>query len=306
MDAYGSWARASALADYAELSALVHDQSTLADIENLIRHYAWGPQLLPHLRDGDPQGDMEPDLVAEPVRGAERVALIADERLRVLGDLYPFTWDRNGWKVRSAPDGDVYLVLLAMTVAHAWHLPVPPGRRVEDLLERTVKRFLLDCGWHADLMSTQAGPGGFGARLRRATLPLGLWARVKGQAIRRRARDEGVDVLAASPWGPRAPRDDRPGTLVLLAQATCEATDGWKKKLGDPSPKHWGRILGEPGAVVPALAVPHHAEREHLRWLAAEVDGVIIDRLRLTAGLKATTKDELATLSDVRDAGVSS
>ena len=99
VDVYGPDARSSAAADYVELLALKGRQITLAAIADFIKDD--DAQLLTRERSGiageeseeaDPNADVfGGDRQGPAIEAAQRVINLVDQRMRILGDHYPFT-----------------------------------------------------------------------------------------------------------------------------------------------------------------------------------------------------------------------
>src|SRR5215204_4970469 len=103
IDAYGTYARASNLADYVELLALQGETLTLSQLADLIRDQGWTTKMnelfttvpAPHRQESEEEDGPESIGEDEGVPQARRVFNILEQRGDVLGDLYPFeltTW----------------------------------------------------------------------------------------------------------------------------------------------------------------------------------------------------------------------
>lgn len=303
IEAYGSYARASALADFLELAALKGRTFTVADVSAYLQDNNW------RLRDAfrrqvgsrevsatEVEVEEEPDVDDSPVesasevfsQGANRVVRLLEERSTVLGKLYPFRLTDRGLIPRRNADTNPgpYQILLALTAAHAYQLEVPhdPKR----LLERVVHRVVSRRGWLcADFANQRRSASSFAGALDAVGNVVQLVIDPLASSTSRAAQDAGVDTIAHFSWG-----DWRPGKWVVIGQVTCAKSDEWRAKLLEPSIPAWKRRFGEAPAVF--LAVPHHIEPDHLRYLLDEAEGIVLDRLRMARHMPQPTREELA------------
>jgi hypothetical protein len=293
IDIYGNRARASALADYLEVAALFKRRVTRAALEDLVEDNEWveRPRRQVFLPD---QGE-------DPATWGEAVFNVLTEREERLGDKYPFT-QRAHALVLTDPALDArssaYVALLALTVVHAWQLitPVPP----ESTLEEVVVSVLTDMGLSCVNIGATDRGSGFVDALKSGGVALGLQPMENPTPRSRRAKDEGVDTLAGVVW-----RDGRPaGQWLLIGQVTVAQSHNWKLKIKEPEPNKWAAYLQEPLAPTAFLAVPHHAEEEHLRELLASRLGIMIDRLRLVAHKPGNSPNEIALIDALLSATV--
>ena len=113
------------------------------------------------------------------------------------------------------------------------------------------------------------------------------------------AQDAGADVLAHVSAGYRP--EVGIGAWTLVGQVTCGQSHTWQKKLGDVAVPAWRSRLGSLVSPQAFLAVPHHAEPNHLLTLVTQNEYMVLDRLRLTSMLTTVSKDEEAILDAVRN-----
>jgi hypothetical protein len=285
IDVYGTYARQSALADYLEVAALVGSSITQASLGRSIQENGWAT--LPRRQFLTVENVDE-----DPEAWAESVFSVIRERAQILDQRYPFELQRTSIKSRltqeEAPNSP-YLALLAIAVLHAWNLAVPKGPSPEDVLEDLVARALENRGLTVSRMgahdrSTRSFveaviEGGRLLGLKPMTNPLPRKARVK---------DAGVDTLAGVTW-----RDGRPGgQWIFIGQATVGQSGTWTGKLTEPEPGLWARYMQEPLDPLPFLAIPHHADGDHLSQMTIPRRGLILDRLRLCLAIDDTTPEE--------------
>lgn len=295
INAYGTYARVEALADWLEVAALVNRRVTSAQLEDMISDNLWTRLssrqfLLPD--------DKEDDTTPETWVDAVHQTLL--RRQDTLGDRWPYEF-KGTWRV-AVTNQDLcvpYNALLAMTVAHGWGIKTPTAPEV--LLESTVVRALTAQGVKAAALGTARGDGGFVENGRAAAAELGLTFIPTAAPMRTRAKDEGVDTIALVGW----PDDRRPaGQWLFLGQATVGRSNNWYKKLMEPRPDHWSARLNQPLHGMRFLAVPHHVASDYLSHLVGAVTGLVIDRLRLTMSLVDVSPSEREVLEAVIAAGV--
>ena len=296
INAYGTYGRVEALADWLELAALAGRRVTSAQLEAMIADNGWtrlSPRqyLLPAAEESD----------SPPEAWVEAVFQAVAKRQSVLRDAWPYEI-RGDWRIiaRAGELHTPYNALLALTVAHAWG--VPTAHRPEEVFENTVTRALQDHGIAAVGIGTAAGSGTFATRAAAAASRLGLPFAPELAPMKASARDEGTDTLALVGW----PQDDRPaGQWVFVGQSTMARSNEWHTKLMEPRVSHWARRLHQPLDAIRFLAVPHHAASEFLRHLVGPDTGVVVDRLRITSCLRLVSGEERSVLDAVVAAGVS-
>src|SRR5215218_7746039 len=115
-DAYGNKARASAVADWIELLAWQGQPVTLASAVDYFGDLTY-PEgtLLP----GEPSADP-----ADEEEFGDWVRSLLARRIELLGDLYPFELAGERLRLRDGivASDSAYILLLAITVAHAYEL----------------------------------------------------------------------------------------------------------------------------------------------------------------------------------------
>jgi hypothetical protein len=306
-DAYGTNARASAIADFVEVACL----AGLAPSEDELRDRLKDSETsLPAEKyvlfgEADPateeEEEQDGDANERYADSARRIFELLRERSRILGDRYPFELAASRLRLRAQHSGDSYLGLLAMTIAHAHGIRTAgdPKR----IFEETVARVLNVRGWKAANLARQTkaqrGAATFEAALAAVCATCDLTADVAGVILSRAANDEGVDTVAHHSWG-----DDRAGRWTLIGQATLEKSDGWRKKLREPSPNLYRDLFREHVLPLPFLAVPHHVEPLHLEKLVQDSGSVVLDRLRLARFDSDLSAPEREILDTVRACAV--
>lgn len=292
IDRYGTYARASCLADYVELLALSGQRFTKSHLADLVVDSEWARRdVIAFVEDDD--DDTGEDW-------ATTVYAMLAERADVLGDLYPFRLAGEQLIKRDGVTSESYRCLLAVTVAHAWRLAT--NNRPERLLETLVADFMAQLSLEAvDFAARARGAGGFDVAVRRAGESVMLRPTPGAAPRNRRAQDAGVDVLANLWTG-----DHRPGRWTFVGQATCGKSDTWERKLGEPRPPLWAQYIGDPVDPAAFLAVPHHVEARQLRHLVEGSRCVVLDRLRLARLRRPLTADERALVDDVFSTPVTS
>lgn len=289
IDIYGSRARSSALADFIEVAALAGVRITEAALADLIYDNGWGRR--PVRQFITPVGEDDPEDMASSV-----YSLLADRRDQLKG-LYPFALKHSSLHSLVSREDCVtstYVGLLAIAVVHAWGVPTDVDPK--PVLESVTALALAAAGIETyDIGATERGSG-FDDALSRAATKLGL-RRVTQIFGSRHAQDAGVDTLGSFCW-----RDSRPaGRWLLIGQATVGKSDTWARKLSEPSPARWAKLLVEPLHPQTFLSVPHHVETEHLRDLLVDARGVVVDRLRLTPLIAANSADQMVLVRKMID-----
>lgn len=293
VDAYGLHARGSALADYLELLALHGHRLSRADFIDFLTDADWN--INAHENIAAP-GQQEDDLDEPDVR----VYNLIYERRDILGDLYPFTVDpadRLTYQPR-AEGPDFYLPLLTLTLAHAYHVAAPHDPK--QVFEETVAAILTSRGWlGVNFGARRREAQSFAAALAAVGPELKLQASADAAPYNKKAQDEGVDAIHHIPWCV-----SRPGRWLILGQVTCAVSNDWQNKLNEPLDGIWGPMLGDVLSPWVFLAVPHHAEPNHRRYLIQGTRRLLLDRLSLAPHKSETTAEEQAVHDAVLAAGV--
>ena len=163
--------------------------------------------------------------------------------------------------------------------------------RPDEMFERVVLKVLKARGLSSAGVAIHRREGSsFEAALRIACEEVGLKADPDAAPRRARAHDEGVDILCHIGWE----EDLRPGTWGFIGQVTVGRSDGWERKINEPSPDQWKLFTGTWVPPSPFLAVPHHVERPTMEFLTSKSGAVVLDRLRLVGfkdGIEAGERD---------------
>lgn len=297
-DAYGTRARASALADFVELWALSDHHPSRAELADYIADNQWAPKMhelysgIPEAYDRAADESDEDDLSGDEGLAAARVFDVLEERREILGDLYPFRVEDD--RCYFVGGGEPYLVVLAIAVAHAYSIAVPANPRdtFEDTVARGVRRLV---GRAVNFRRERASGGGFDEALIRAGTDVGLQPIPSAASRAKFAVDERVDTIAHLDW-----LDGRIGRWTFIGQVTCAKSDRWLAKLIESPVPTWTKLLGDFVRSQAFLAIPYHAEPSNLYNLVEETERVVVDRLRLVRWLDDVSEDERAILSAVR------
>ena len=222
---------------------------------------------------------------------SERVFLLLNRRAAILGQLYPFKFGSGSrWVEVTNRSPSPYLAILSITIAHAFD--VPTGRVPREVFEDTVARALGRSGHKSlNFARLRRNAGSFEAALMEAGRELDLHPLPKAAWTSSRAQDAGCDVLAhvASGYVP----GNSEGALTLVGQVTCGRSNTWKQKLYDVEVPAWRDQLGTLVPPQAFLAIPHHAETNHLRALVKNNERIVLDRMRLPTMLNDVSSDEL-------------
>ena len=311
IDAYGTYGRASSLADYLEITALAGMRLDRAGLADIISDKGWislMDELFTDPVPPAPRGDFEEE---EEVEGdvddppgmpqAGRVFDVLAERVEILSDLYPFDLSDNELSLKPGFDvrGSAYVGILAITLAHAYRVSAPKDPK--RVLEESVTIALAERGLAAvNVGEVSRRPDtDFRATVTEVGQRVGLRPTPTAAISNVSANEEGVDALAHLPWA-----DSRPGNWVFIGQVTCGKSDTWKKKAGDPSPTSWKAYLNVGIRPLAFLVVPHHVEARHLTKLVQDTDRLVLDRLRLAHFRPTVTDDEAALVDAVLSVGV--
>lgn len=288
-DIYGRYARFSALADFLELLALRGGAPKEEKLAELISDADWSIAEA-FLAEGEtrPLARRREDAKDQ----ARSVFAALEERAELLGDKWPFRLDGSGIVGDGRdPRSDPYVALLSITLAHAYGLATP--NTPEDVFEDTVA----DVFGHRDLLVSNFGRVARGAAtFEEALMAAGVDVRLMPTpeaAVRKvYAQDDKVDTLCHLWWG-----DARVGLWCLIGQATCAKSEEWEKKIKEPSPYAWSKLLNVEPFPLPFLAIPHHVEGGHLSKLVQDSLAIVVDRLRLV-NFKAGARADETTLID--------
>ena len=298
VDIYGTYARASAFADFVELRTLQGLRWARSEIADYIGDLSWGAKL--HETFSVPSSVIDEDdeggegLGVDAESAAERVLSQLADREAYLKETYPFHLDPKLGRLELL-DGkpSPYLALLAITTAHAFNIDV--GRNPREVFEDTVSQALTSAGHTSiNFSRLRRSHSNFSEALTAAGPALALSPIPSAASISLSAQDAGADVIAHVHAGYLA--EGGIGAWTLVGQVTCGRSDTWQKKLVEVEVPAWRSRLG---AVLPPLAflaIPHHAERSHLHKLVTNEEKMVLDRLRLTKMLKSVSRDEQAIL----------
>ena len=301
-DTYGPYARASLLADYVELTALKGRPVKRATVADFLADSdsRWDLDLIEPVGNGFLDDDERPEDLPERLADADEKASTVfrqlEERRHVLADRYPFeiTEDVASLGPELDREANPYVAVLALTIAHAFN--VASGVRPEALFERTVTGVLRARGLSSvGLAAVRREAGSFERALQAACERIGLKAAPDAAPRRRRAHDEGVDVLCHFGWE----QDLRPGTWGFIGQVTVGRSDSWSEKIREPSPNQWKQFIGSRVPPSPFLAVPHHVERQTMEWLTSTGGAIVLDRLRLVRFKRENEVDEREVIQAV-------
>jgi len=308
VDAYGPYARISAIADFLEAAALAGKSTSQIQLSDIIRRNSWSsvqkhafitgaedfPQNDIEPTDGD-QGEDSADELPEdnPEEWASFTFSILADRADILRDQYPFFVTKEGLTYRSEKfDESDYLRLLSITLAHSYNATVP---NVRDIFERVTVGSLALIGNAAAPVGTARDVSmGFIGTLSTAAKTLGFTPAPQPAPRHARARDGKVDAVARL-----TQHDGRPGQITIVAQATCAKSDQWERKIRDPRADHWMSYLSERVEPLVILTVPHHVQLEHLHYLIGPKQ-TVMDRLRLTGQLPPITRKEQRVIEWMR------
>ena len=266
IEAYGKFARASALADYAELLSLKGQNVTREQLSNYADDIGWrADELIRCPGEASSSDDI-----------GEQIFEVLREREDLLKDSYPFEVESGRLRAVERAEETAYVGLLSLLTAHAYgvDLKVPAHQTFELSVAEALSGRPLRVSALAAIRKTS---GGFEDALKHACREVGLQATPCAAAIRTHAQDEGVDHLCHLDWN-----DNRSGTWAFIGQATCTKSEHWQAKMGEPKRDRWRGLLSTIVRPLRFLSVPHHVDRCMMRYLA-EGDGIVLDRLRLAA-----------------------
>ena len=302
VDAYGSYARASAIADFLELWALNRQPKSRSDIADYIGDNGWASKLHETFAapdDSDDADGEDEDLGTDLEIAVGRVFDQIEARNFFLRGEYPFYFDFDSG--RLTPSGAAtspYLALLALTIAHAYRLNTA-SEKPHAVFEDTVARALNEAGHHSvNFSKMRSAFSNFGDAIKQAATSLSLRVAASEALASKWAWDEGTDVIAQIESGFSAMGGI--GAWTAVGQATCAVSNEWDRKISEVKPPNWERWLDTQVPPQAFLAVPHQAEPRHIEKLVTGNQGVVLDRLRLAAMLRSVSLEETAILDEVR------
>ncbi len=285
-DAYGAEADTTHLADYLELLALAQrplKRATLADylgdnnwpVRSRELYHAAGPGTVGVEPSEDQLGSGPGVSPADEAAG--RVFDLLADRESLLNERYPFFNDGTQLTVVD-PLGDhhrPYLALLAITVAHHYEVTVPaiPERAFEAVVATALGARGLATVDMAEVGRTSSD---FRDAVRSAGEGIGVRPSPEAAPSKEQANEEGVDTVSHLSWG-----DTRAGHWLFIGQATCAQSGEWQRKMAEPKPGQWARLLGSVLSPLAYLAVPHHMETHQMLHLSTSDPRLVLDRIRL-------------------------
>lgn len=307
-DRYGPEAERSHLADWLELLALVHTPLDAGELADYLKDNNWTVRSRELFHDVGIEEPTEDDQdggsgVTPPEDVAGQILAVCELRRGLLGkDLYPFTLERRTPTLIEPPRDEhrPYLALLAITAAHHYDVQCNevPELVFEALVAEAMRaRGLVTC----DLGATGRKVNDFREAVLKAGAEIELVANASAAPSRTWANDEGIDTISHLSWG-----DVRPGHWLYIGQATVGASNTWETKIQEPGPEQWQDFMASWIVATPYLAVPHHAEDEHLHYLTGKRRRLVLDRLRLVRHLQPPEDGSPAdrVLQGVTGAGV--
>lgn len=281
IEAYGTYARRSALADALEVQTFSSSSPSIsrAELADYIRDSNW-TRLLGEQFSFPDEADVG---LGEEIDASNAAALsvfdVLRERKEILRNRYPF--EVSGERVQfldAEGSGRAYCLFLAVTTLHAYNIAtadLEPRQYFEDLVTTSLARKGLVAG---NLGRARRGSSGLAEAVYEIGTHCGLSPSPDSAIVRQRAQEEGVDVIAHLKWG-----DSRPLHWVFIVQATCGKSDTWYSKLHDASELMWKNLLGLRVLPRAVLAVPHHMQSNTASYLVEKGNGqkLVLDRLRL-------------------------
>ena len=299
VDAYGTYARVSALADFLELSALGGSRLSRGNTADYIGDLSWQSLLKELFLSADDEEALHEEYSEEPSgdteEAAERVFGLLGQRAECLGERYPFHVDsEEGWLQGTDPTPSPYLALLGIAIAHSFGIPTEAEPTA--VFEDTVTRALTDAGHRSlNFSRFRKGYSNFEEALIGAGPTINLRPTPSAVPTSASAQDAGGDVLAQVECG-HVPGCDI-GAWMLVGQATCGKSDSWRQKLAEVEVPAWQLRLASILPPHPFLAVPHHAD--YVRVLVSSNHKLVLDRMRLSRMLKGVSDDERHILEAV-------
>lgn len=292
MEAYGQYARFSAIADVLELSALKGRTVRRAHVIDWLRDAAMSISsdlMIPEEElDGRRSDDYELPCTA--------LFDLFAERMGTIGSLYPFSVTTRELSLRRGMHKEgIYTQLLALTVAHAHDVKTRAKPTV--VFERLVSEAFRRRGWKS--VCVGASRGKLQDSLVTASKQTNLPLRTSGAPHSRRANDDKIDVLAHFSLA-----DSRPGRFTAIGQVTLEKSSGWARKAQEPPVRIWADYMNEPILPYKFLAVPHHVENRYFLRLTRETNAIVLDRLRMALMLRSPHPEMTAIFNAVVKARV--
>lgn len=286
-DAYGTYARHSAIADFLELAALAGTKIRQADVARVFERDGLDlePSVFERLVPGEDEADKYKHM-------ARRVFDILEERARILRERYPLQLSGGSLTRRRRTRVGLYVALLSMTTAHSHNLNTPHNPR--RVFEQIVARCLERSGLRTATMGTSVA-GAFSVRLDAACAAVGLQAAPGAVIVSSAAQDEKVDTLVHLDLG-----CGRRGRWLAVGQATVGSSNSWVEKITEISTREWRLLTGDWLQPSAFLAVPHHVDRFHWDKLLQDHGRLIFDRLRLTISGESPARAELDIVDAVR------
>lgn len=305
VDAYGSYARGSSLADYLELLAISGRRCTRAQLEDAVKDRYWSMKrshMVVGSDDLDESGnflDEESELLSHVDEAFECLT----ERVETLGDRYPFDLIDDNYLKFTAVDIEIhrmtYIGLLCVTMAHAYKVAVP-GIDVPQLFEDIVAETLESRALLVSRVGERAREhGDFPLTLQAVGLDLQIPTLLSGSNFKRHANDMGADAIAHLHW-----HDDRRGRWTYVCQITCGDSDSWEEKMGQAAPGYWAGWFQDFIDPMCALAVPHHVPIRTFDLFTRGNRKIFLDRLRLTLARAAPSEAEVEVIRAVLEVGV--
>lgn len=301
IDAYGKYARSSALADFLELRALAEKGITQADLQDWFRDSNLELEEL-ILTPGE--SAEEPDLGLDEKqtkelqieRDAAKVFAIISERSRLLKDNYPFELDAHG-KLKAKTKTCPYLAILAITTAHAYSIATENDPK--QVFEDTVSNIFSGHWKKLNFGKLCRDKRDFAEAIEAASTEFGFPMDAGAPARHRYTFDMKLDTLCYHSW-----LDNRPGKWALLGQVTCGRSETWEAKAMEPKSNPWAKVIGDEIEPIAFLAVPHHVEPRHLFELVQNTQRMVLDRIRIANFKTEVTEAEANVLKCVLEAGI--
>lgn len=301
IDCYGTYGRASFLADYLEYCAVQGSRITMSMLWDEMQDLGFSRRELSMAREGrnwaEPDEDVQQDedkLGDQAESVAARVTKIIKERETRLRDRYPFRLDGEGvgaWVEFVRPGTTLsvqpYLALLGIALGHAHAVRVQglSAASLEDAFEAFLAQILAAAGVPSVVLPTFGDK--YEVKIAAAVASLGLEPRASESSHSKWAKDGGTDLVCHLPGvDPRS----FPG-FVLLGQVTCGKTETWQGKAAEASVAGWRKMLRMDSNPHAFLAVPHHIDSEHWPVLSQDTQVVLVDRLRAVAVCGAISAD---------------
>ncbi|MGM0578378.1 MAG: hypothetical protein ACQEXJ_21820 [Myxococcota bacterium] len=287
VEAYGSDARASALADVLEVQALTGYSMNKYQLVDYCADANWGRRWADKFSD---VGEISAPTSPTATEMAEHAIDCVRSRAELLGPKYPFEILRTGALDRRTDCSDplAYDLMLAIALAHSYP-GVEIGVAPTEFVETVFVRGLCEAGLSAVGLAERRRAGGadYLSVVRSACEEIGLDGDASRAPRRTGAHDGGVDILAHLPLGLR-----RRSAVAIVAQVTCANSERWGDKFSETRSSMWQAILGNEVSPIPVLALPYHVDHKQLHYLEQGSKGIVLDRLAIAALLNSLTPDE--------------